>query len=269
MHASKLTSTRNEKGTDVKFDCPSEWTGSGDNRLVAALNSMRPLNHAAPLSATAIIEALAREWRRKCAVEAVAVTVSTNEDLVIRARVQQPAQLSAARSRFSKRWAWSQRATMACRRGRRVAVQRCNSAFLGFAIAASGNAGLRGCARRELCRARHRGAVEVAERYSHRRQQARRNSDRAGRGPERAADARDRRRHQSAYRRRNAACDRAAGDCARSTARARRSTRASSGSESSEARSMPRLRNSSSWGSSRFARASIDCSNRVENLSMC
>ena len=112
MHVSKLTSTRNEKGTDVKFDCPSEWTGSGDNRLVAALNSMPPLNDAAPLSATAIIEALAREWRRKCAVEAVAVTVSTNEDLVIRARVQQPAQLllraadfqSAGRGRNGRPW---------------------------------------------------------------------------------------------------------------------------------------------------------------------
>ncbi|HKO67070.1 MAG TPA: biotin--[acetyl-CoA-carboxylase] ligase [Burkholderiaceae bacterium] len=54
---------------------------------------MRPLDQPAPLSASAIIEALGPEWRQACLVEAVASTVSTNEDLATRARAQQPSQL--------------------------------------------------------------------------------------------------------------------------------------------------------------------------------
>jgi BirA family transcriptional regulator, biotin operon repressor / biotin---[acetyl-CoA-carboxylase] ligase len=112
MHTSKLTSTRNDERTDAKFDRPSRCPGSGDYRLVAALNSMMPLEQAAPLSTTAIIEALRPEWRQRCDVEAVAVTVSTNQDLVTRARMQQPAQLllraadfqSAGRGRNRRPW---------------------------------------------------------------------------------------------------------------------------------------------------------------------
>ena len=112
MHALQLTTTRNDSGADVKFDCPSERTAAGDNCLVATLNSMRPLDRAAPLSASAIIAALAPEWSQKCAVEAVAVTVSTNDDLVIRARAQQPAHSllraadfqSAGRGRNRRPW---------------------------------------------------------------------------------------------------------------------------------------------------------------------
>lgn len=60
--------------------------------MVAALNSIRTADQAdaAPLAAPAIAEALAITWQGECAVEAVAVTGSTNEDLVARARAQQP-----------------------------------------------------------------------------------------------------------------------------------------------------------------------------------
>ena len=78
------------------------------------LNSMRPLDQAGatPLSAAAIVEALAPEWRNQCAAEAVAATVSTNVDLVGRARVQRPAQhllraadfQSGGRGRKERQW---------------------------------------------------------------------------------------------------------------------------------------------------------------------
>lgn len=67
---------------------------------------------AAPLSAPVIVQALASDWRNACTVEAVAVTVSTNEDLVIRARTQQPARhllraadfQSGGRGRRKRHW---------------------------------------------------------------------------------------------------------------------------------------------------------------------
>ena len=73
---------------------------------------MRPTDHAAPLSTSAIVEALAPEWRHACTVEAVAVTGSTNEDLVARARSLQPARRllraadfqSAGRGRKQRAW---------------------------------------------------------------------------------------------------------------------------------------------------------------------
>lgn len=87
--------------------------------MITTLNSMRRLGQtgadqtgAAPLSAPAIAEALAPEWRNQCATEAVAVTVSTNEDLVARARAQQPGQRllraadfqSSGRGRKKRKW---------------------------------------------------------------------------------------------------------------------------------------------------------------------
>ena len=87
--------------------------------MIATLNSMRPLGQtgadqtgAAPLSAAAIAQALAPEWLNQCTIEAVAVTVSTNEDLVARARAQQPVQRllraadfqSGGRGRKKKQW---------------------------------------------------------------------------------------------------------------------------------------------------------------------
>ncbi len=75
---------------------------------------MQPLAQAgaSPLSAAAIAEALAPEWSNHCAAEAVAVTVSTNADLVGRARVQQPAHRllraadfqSGGRGRKERQW---------------------------------------------------------------------------------------------------------------------------------------------------------------------
>ena len=73
---------------------------------------MRPSVQPAPLSASAIVEALASEWRHECTVEAVAATVSTNEDLVTRARAHQPARRllraadfqSAGRGRKQRVW---------------------------------------------------------------------------------------------------------------------------------------------------------------------
>ena len=66
----------------------------------------------APLSASAIVEALASEWRHECTVDAEAATVSTNEDLVTRARAHQPARRllraadfqSAGRGRKQRAW---------------------------------------------------------------------------------------------------------------------------------------------------------------------
>ena len=84
-----------------------------ENRsLVAALNSMRQTVQPAPLTSSAIVAAMASEWRQECTVEAVAATVSTNEDLVARARVQQPARhllraadfQSAGRGRKRRAW---------------------------------------------------------------------------------------------------------------------------------------------------------------------
>ena len=65
-----------------------------------------------PLSAVGIEEALARAWAGGCAVEAVPVTGSTNQDLVVRARLQQPAQCvlraadfqTAGRGRQQRSW---------------------------------------------------------------------------------------------------------------------------------------------------------------------
>ena len=73
---------------------------------------MRPSVQPAPLSASAIVEALASEWRHECTVEAVASTVSTNADLVTRARAHQPARRllratdfqSAGRGRKRRAW---------------------------------------------------------------------------------------------------------------------------------------------------------------------
>ena len=73
---------------------------------------MRPSVQPAPLSASAIVEALTPEWRHECTVEAVAATVSTNEDLVTRARAHQPARCllraadfqSAGRGRKQRTW---------------------------------------------------------------------------------------------------------------------------------------------------------------------
>jgi BirA family biotin operon repressor/biotin-[acetyl-CoA-carboxylase] ligase len=73
---------------------------------------MRPSVQSAPLSASAIVEALASEWRHECTVETVAATVSTNEDLVTRARLHQPARhllraadfQSAGRGRKQRAW---------------------------------------------------------------------------------------------------------------------------------------------------------------------
>jgi BirA family biotin operon repressor/biotin-[acetyl-CoA-carboxylase] ligase len=84
-----------------------------ENRsLVAALNFMRSSVQPAPLTSSAIVDAMASEWRQECTVEAVAATVSTNEDLVARARVQQPARnllraadfQSAGRGRKRRAW---------------------------------------------------------------------------------------------------------------------------------------------------------------------
>jgi BirA family transcriptional regulator, biotin operon repressor / biotin---[acetyl-CoA-carboxylase] ligase len=119
MHARALTTTRNDEGTDVKFDFHPKWIRFGDDCLVATLNSMRPLDQAradqagaAVLSAPAIVQALDPAWRNACAVEAVPVTVSTNEDLVARARAQQPARhllraadfQSGGRGRKKRHW---------------------------------------------------------------------------------------------------------------------------------------------------------------------
>lgn len=80
---------------------------------------MRPLDKAGadqagtgPLSAPAIVDTLSPAWLSECAVEAVAVTVSTNQDLVTRARVQQPARRllraadfqSGGRGRKKRQW---------------------------------------------------------------------------------------------------------------------------------------------------------------------
>ncbi len=70
----------------------TESIGPGDEHLAATLNSTHSADQsgAALLASAAIARALALAWRGECAVEAVAVTGSTNEDLVERARAQQP-----------------------------------------------------------------------------------------------------------------------------------------------------------------------------------
>ena len=114
MHARALTTTRNNEGTDVKFDCRLKGIGFGDDCLVATLNSMRPSGHAGgwTLSAPVIVQALSPGWLGGCTVEAVAVTVSTNQDLVSRARARQPARCllraadfqSGGRGRKRRQW---------------------------------------------------------------------------------------------------------------------------------------------------------------------
>ncbi len=63
-----------------------------DEHLTATLNSTPVADRpgAAALDAADIAQALALAWDGECAVEAVAVTGSTNEDLAVRARVRQP-----------------------------------------------------------------------------------------------------------------------------------------------------------------------------------
>ena len=92
----------------------SESIRSGDEHLAATLNSTRSADQsgAAPLASAAIARALALKWRGACAVEAVAVTGSTNADLVLRARAQQPPECllraadfqSNGRGRQQRRW---------------------------------------------------------------------------------------------------------------------------------------------------------------------
>ena len=82
--------------------------------MIAALNSMRAVDQpdATPLTAPEIAQALALTWQGECAIEAMAVTGSTHEDLVARARKQQPAQRllraadfqSGGRGRQKRRW---------------------------------------------------------------------------------------------------------------------------------------------------------------------
>ena len=114
MHVCALTTTRNDEGTDVKFDCRVKGLRLGDDCLVATLNLMRASGQAGAgtLSAPAIVRALSPHWLGKCTVEAVAITVSTNQDLVSRARALQPAQCllraadfqSGGRGRKQRQW---------------------------------------------------------------------------------------------------------------------------------------------------------------------
>ena len=93
MHTQELTTTRHGGAPMLNLIVRPDRPDLETIVLVAALNSTRPLNQPAPLSASAIIDALGSDWRQACIVEAVASTVSTNEDLVTRARAQQPTQL--------------------------------------------------------------------------------------------------------------------------------------------------------------------------------
>ena len=115
MHVRALTTTRNDEGTDVKFDCRCEgdqiWRRlfGCDAQFDAAFGSSLA---AGTLSAPAIVQALSPDWLGECTVEAVAVTVSTNQDLVSRARALQPAQCllraadfqSGGRGRKQRQW---------------------------------------------------------------------------------------------------------------------------------------------------------------------
>lgn len=77
---------------DVKFDGPTRCN-AGTYRLNAPL-ALTPPPHevgSIELSSAEIEKALAHEWLGACLVEAVAVTRSTNEDLVGRSRRDQPA----------------------------------------------------------------------------------------------------------------------------------------------------------------------------------
>jgi BirA family biotin operon repressor/biotin-[acetyl-CoA-carboxylase] ligase len=84
--AGALTSTRKHDVTDVKFDQTFE-PSIRDEHLIATLNADQS---AVPLSAAEVAQSLALAWQGECVVEAVAVTGSTNEDLVVRARMRQP-----------------------------------------------------------------------------------------------------------------------------------------------------------------------------------
>ena len=95
MPAGALTSTRTDGGSDAKFD----WllhhrfnAYSGGDCLAARFSLMQAADPsgAAPLDVSDIARALAIAGCRDCAVEAVTVTGSTNEDLVERARLRQP-----------------------------------------------------------------------------------------------------------------------------------------------------------------------------------
>ncbi len=81
--------------------------------MVATLNSMRaPDQSGAALAASGIAHALSLAWPGECAVEAVAATGSTNEDVAARARKQQPAGRvlraadfqSGGRGRHNRHW---------------------------------------------------------------------------------------------------------------------------------------------------------------------
>ena len=246
---------RRSFGCDAEFDAALGSNGADQRRFLR--------------------QRLSRHWRPsgvdKCAVEAVAVTVSTNEDLVSSRESATAGSTSycallifkaAGRGRKQRQWHAAPGDALLFSVAIPLAAASQSLPAITLACGVALAESLRECGiavqlkwpndiRIDGCKLGGILTELVADR-------------------EWAAHARGRCRHQSAYGRRGATRDRAAGDRARcncSTHAAR--SRASSGSGCSAVRFSALRRASCRRGSIRFARASIDCSNHAVSSSMC